>query len=132
VQARLAESNSANTAASYFATDLQQALLVGVDTNESAAVCGASAAPVKLLLTPPSLDSSVSYFVDPGDPKILRRRTCASGAVTGPPAGAPLIRNLSGTPIVQCSTSGCTVQVSQQVQGLNPYSTTLTGTKRIQ
>jgi prepilin-type N-terminal cleavage/methylation domain-containing protein len=132
VQARLAESNSANAAASYFATDLQQALLVVVDTSESAGVCGASAAPVKLLLTPPSLDSSVSYFVDPADPKILRRRTCAAGAVTGPPAGVPLMRNLSGAPAVTCSTTGCTMQVGQQVQGLNPYSTTLIGTKRIQ
>jgi Prokaryotic N-terminal methylation motif len=131
VQTRLAESNGANIAASYFAGDVQQALLIATNTNESPA-CGGATGPVKLLLTQASLQSSVSYFVDPTDPTVLRRRACSNGAVVGPPTGVPVLHNLSSVPDPQCNGVGCTWTLLQQVSGKSPYSTTLVGTKRIQ
>jgi len=80
----------------------------------------------------------VSYFVDPTNGSILRRRTCASGAVTGPPAGIPVIRNLSVAPTFSCAPNAdcsnaqtVSATVSQAVSGKNPYSTTVQAARRI-
>lgn len=138
VQARLSESNGAALFASYFGPDVQQTLVVGVNTAESAAVCGGGAQNVALLLTQVPGESSVSYFVDPGNSKILRRKVCALGAVSGPADGIPVVRNLSAAPTFACSpNSDCSnwstvsATVSQAVNGGNPYSTTVQGAKRI-
>jgi len=138
VQQRLSESNGAMQFSSYFGPDVQQALLVGVNAPESGTVCGAGAQTVGLLLTLVPGQSSVSYFVDPTNSAILRRRTCASGAVTGPPAGVPVIRNLSVAPTFACAPNAdcsnaqtVSATVSQAVSGKNPYSTTVQASRRI-
>ncbi len=89
VQTRLAESNSANLLASYFAPDVQQSgPVTTAPTADDSPYCGAGGGPVALLLPQNNNTSSVSYFVDPTDPKILRRRTCAGGAADRPPRRA--------------------------------------------
>jgi prepilin-type N-terminal cleavage/methylation domain-containing protein len=139
VRARLAESNSANLLASYFGPDVQQSLLVGVNTAESGTVCGGGAMAVGLLLTWVPGESSVSYFVDPTNPKLLRRRTCSGGAVTGAPSGIPVIRNLTGVPSFACAPNAdcsnwqsVSAAVSQLVSGKQPYTTNLQASRRIQ
>ena len=101
-------------------------------------MCGGSAQNVALLLTLVPGQSSVSYFVDPADSKILRRRTCDGGAVSGPANGIPVIRNLSVAPAFSCAPNAdcsnwqrVTAQVSQAVSGANPYVTTVQATRRI-
>jgi prepilin-type N-terminal cleavage/methylation domain-containing protein len=134
VQTRLAESNSANLLASYFGPDMQQSGPVSIAPAASdAPYCGAAGGPVALLLPQNNNASSVSYFVDPTSPKVLRRRTCAGGAPTGPPSGIAVVRNLSATPAApDCHGSTCTIQVTQLVSGKLPYTTTLTGSRRVQ
>jgi prepilin-type N-terminal cleavage/methylation domain-containing protein len=138
VQSRLAETNSAAQFSSYFSPDVQESLIVGLNTVESGTVCGGSAQNVALLLTKVPGSSSVSYFVDPADSKVLRRRSCSGGAVTGPPAGIPVIRNLASAPVFACAPNAdcsnwqsVTATVSQAVAGTNPFSTTVQGSRRI-
>jgi prepilin-type N-terminal cleavage/methylation domain-containing protein len=138
VQSRLAETNSAAQFASYFSPDVQETLIVGLNTVESGTVCGGTAQNVALLLTKVPGSSSVSYFVDPANNKVLRRRTCSGGAVTGPPAGIPVIRNLASPPVFACAPSAdcsnwqtVSATVPQAVVGDNPFSTTVQGSRRI-
>jgi prepilin-type N-terminal cleavage/methylation domain-containing protein len=138
VQQRLSESNGAMQFSSYFGPDVQQALLVGVNTAESGTVCGANPLNVNLLLTLVPGQSSVSYYVDPANTKILRRRTCESGAVTGPPGGIPVIRNLAAAPTFVCSPNAdcsnwqtVSATIQQAVSGNNPYNSTVQASRRI-
>jgi prepilin-type N-terminal cleavage/methylation domain-containing protein len=135
VQTRLSESNSANLLASYFGPDVQQSgpVAVAPAANDSP-YCGASGGAVALLLPQNNNASSVSYFVDPTNPKILRRRTCAGGAPTSGAQGIAVVRNLSG-PLVfppPCGATCTKIQVTQLVGGKLPYTTTLTGSRRVQ
>jgi prepilin-type N-terminal cleavage/methylation domain-containing protein len=138
VQARLAESNSAGQFSSYFVPDVQQSLVATLNGMESGVICGGAAQPVGLLLTLVPNASSVSYFVDPSDPTVLRRRACENGAVTGPPAGIPVIRHLSGSPLFSCAPNAdcssfetVTASLAQLVAGKNPYTTSVSATRRI-
>ncbi len=138
VQARLAETNSAAQFQSYFGPDVQQALLVGINTAESGSVCGAGAQDVALLLTLVPGQSSVSYAVDPSNSKVLRRRTCEGGTVTGPPVGIPVIRNLSAVPTFACAPNAdcsnwqsVSATLTQLAGGTNGYSTTVQASRRI-
>jgi prepilin-type N-terminal cleavage/methylation domain-containing protein len=130
VQTRLAESNSANLLASYFVPDVQQSGPPSTNVSDGP-YCGAAGGTVALLLPQNNNESSVSYFVDPANAKVLRRRTCTAGAPTGAPSGLAVVRNLSAPPTVSCPTT-CTITVSQSVAGKLPYTTTLTGSRRAQ
>jgi len=139
VQARLAQSNSATLFQSYFGPDVQQSVAVGIGVGESSACGTVSPATVNMLLTWIPGQSSVSYFVDPASPKVLRRRECAGGAVVGPVAGAPVIRNLDGAPVFGCPLAGdCTAPSWQIVKatlaqrvGTNTLTSTIQATRRI-
>jgi prepilin-type N-terminal cleavage/methylation domain-containing protein len=131
VQVRLAESNSANLLASYFGPDMQQSGPPSPNGNDNA-YCGAAGGPVLLLLPQNNNAGSVSYFVDPTNAKVLRRRTCAGGVPAGPTKGIAVVRNVSGP--VQVSspcTSTCILTLTQSVSGKQPYTTAVSGTRRI-
>jgi hypothetical protein len=140
VQTRLSQSNGAHLLNSYFTPDVQNSVAVGIGAPESGTICGAVAGPTQLLLTTEVGARSVSYFVDPANPKILRRRECAAGAPVGPPTGIPLARNLDPA---QAPTFGCLpdpdctawTTVTANVHqigggGRNAYPTSLQATRR--
>jgi prepilin-type N-terminal cleavage/methylation domain-containing protein len=140
IQVRLAQNNSAHLLDSYFGPDVQNALAVATNASESGSICGGAAATVGLLLTSELGGRSVSYSVDPTDPRILRRRECAAGAPVGPNPGIAVIRNLDPAqpPIYGCApNANCsdwqTVSISvHQIgrDGRNPYVTSLQAGRR--
>jgi prepilin-type N-terminal cleavage/methylation domain-containing protein len=140
VQARLAQSNGAHLLNSYFTPDVQNTVSVAIGAPESGTICGGAAGPTQLLLTTEVGVHSISYFVDPVDPKILRRRECDAGTTVGAPNGIPIIKNLdvSQPPTFACSPSpDCSgwstvsVVVRQlDTAGRNPYPTSVQATRR--
>jgi Tfp pilus assembly protein PilW len=105
-QTRISQTASANVLASYFVPDVQGSIAAATNATESTAACGATAAPVSLLITTSITPaSSISYVQGTGvNSGTLYRRTCTSGASTGL---ARVASSLVGTPDFHCDTGDC-------------------------
>jgi hypothetical protein len=139
-QTRLLESDKATLLASFFGSDVHNA--IGVQLNQSdASSCGAaSGRTVNMLLTMAD-GSTVSYYVVPGggtQPGSLYRRPCNGS----PEAQIRLISSLAPSQPVpnlfSCDTGGCvgfnTVNATvkqQDASQRNVYLTNLQATKRV-
>ena len=108
--------------------------IVATNTTESAVVCGAAAGPSRCSSRQCRRDSSVSYFVDPRNPKIASASHVRRRRGDRPPAGVPVVRNLAGdlrrSPARRSPTARAGSRSRRRdpdVGGKNPYTTTVTG-----
>jgi hypothetical protein len=135
-EGRIEESSSANVLASYFGTDVQNAVSVGVNVNEATGACGGAAMNVGLLLTTQTDQSSIAYYRGSGaNGTDLYRRTCTGGSVT---STVRVLHNLSSAPNFACAPScdsnwqSVTATVTQQkALDAGGYATTVSGTRRV-
>src|SRR4051812_16276124 len=97
-ESRVDQSNGGTLMASYFGPDVQNALTVGTNVNETSAC--SSPMNADLLLSTGG-NSSVSYYRGSGaDASTLYRRTCSNGAASAP---ARLARHLAAPPTFSCA-----------------------------